>query len=449
MNETGHTAVVGLQWGDEGKGKIVDLLTEKHDLVVRYNGGANAGHTVVIGDDRYALHLIPSGILSPGKLCVIGNGVVIDPVQILREREILTSRGVAVSPDNLKISSRAHVVMPWHKQLDEALEKLLTNKNNDNSDKSIGTTKRGIGPTYADKITRSTAIRAGDLLDKNRLNERIETILEIKNAQLNAFNYKNDTLNAKSLYEEFAIVGEQISPYICDTTYLLHDRIKQGDRILFEGANATLLDVDHGTYPYVTSSNCTALGIPAGTGVPCKNINNVVGLVKAYATRVGGGPFPTELNDATGDAIRKAGNEYGTTTGRPRRCGWLDLVAVKYAAMICGATSIALSLFDILADMDELKICTAYKTSNNKPPTNMKPNQTTDHFLPDAYDLERIEPVYETFAGFDRAGLENAQSIADLPPNAKRYLDRIEQFVNVPIQMVGIGPERTQTLMHA
>lgn len=428
-----HRAVVGLQWGDEGKGKVVDILAEQHDFVVRYNGGANAGHTVVVGDQRYALHLIPSGILYPDTVCVIGNGVVIDPEQVLREREGLIARGVRVDSGNLKISNRAHVVMPWHKTLDEALENLLAG--GDGRDHSIGTTRRGIGPAYADKITRATSIRVGDLVDPQRLRARLEVTTYIKNAQLLAFDPQHEPIDADALLAYCEELGRQIAPHVTDTTYLLHDANREGKRVLFEGANACLLDIDHGTFPYVTSSNCSALGIPAGTGLPSSCVNSVVGIMKAYSTRVGAGPFPTELVDHTAEYIRERGHEYGTTTGRPRRCGWLDLVATRYSAMICGATSLVVTLLDVLAGLDELHLCTAYEINGEK----------TDRFRPDASDLEPAKPVFETLPGF-KEEITEVTSWGDLPENAKRYLDRIREYIDVPIEKVSVGPGRGQTI---
>ena len=435
-----HTAVVGLQWGDEGKGKIVDLFARDHDFVVRYNGGANAGHSIVVGDQRYAVHLIPSGVFYPGKVCVIGNGVVVDPEQLLKEIDTLNSRGIAVTPANLKISDRAHVVLPWHKTLDAALENLLashTGADGAGRDSSIGTTRRGIGPAYADKITRATAIRMGDLLDEAHLAERIRMVAAIKNAQLQAFDPHAAPIDVDALVEQQIEFGRRLRSHVSDTTYLLHDALRAGRRLLFEGANACLLDVDHGTFPYVTSSSTSALGIPAGTGVPGRHVQRVVGIMKAYTTRVGGGPFPTELLDETGDYIRRRGHEYGTTTGRPRRCGWLDLVAVRYSAMLSGATSLAVMLFDVLAGLDELRVCTAYRVASGEAPS--------DRFIPDAHRLARLEPVYETLPGF-RNEIAGVTEYARLPDAARRYLDRIAEFVAVPIEIVSVGPERTQTL---
>lgn len=430
-----HTAVVGLQWGDEGKGKIVDLLTARHDVIVRYNGGANAGHSIVVGDQKYAVHLIPAGILYPDKTCVIGNGVVVDPQKLVEEIDQLRARGVEVG-DNLRISDRAHVVMPYHKEHDALLERVLSSNVNGEADLSIGTTKRGIGPAYADKVHRSTAIRMGDLLDPQWLRAKLKVICAIRQKELAALDINASPLDPEELASKYAALGRRLAGHITDTAYLLHDYLKEGRSILFEGANACLLDIDHGTYPYVTSSNCSTLGIPAGTGVPGYHINRVLGIMKAYSTRVGAGPFPTELLDATGDRIRDRGNEYGTTTGRPRRCGWLDLVAVRYSAMICGATSLACMLLDVLSGFEELKICTHYRLPDGR---------VTDRFIPDAHRLEGVEPVYETLPGWTEE-IDDATDRASLPANALRYLERIEQLTGLPVEIVSVGPERKQTL---
>jgi len=430
-----NTAIVGLQWGDEGKGKIVDILTAQHDVIVRYNGGANAGHTIVVEDERYALHLIPSGILYQDKQCVIGNGVVVDPVKLIEEIESLVERGIPIG-SNLQISDRAHVVMPYHKVHDAALEKRLSQTANRN-DLSIGTTKRGIGPTYADKVHRATAIRMCDLLEKDVLLERLELICSIRCAELTALGVDTPPLDPVALADEFAAYGARLSPHIIDTVYALHDYIKSGKSILFEGANACLLDIDHGTYPYVTSSNCSSLGIHAGTGLPGKYVNKVVGIMKAYSTRVGAGPFPTEELGEIGKRIRQRGNEYGTTTGRPRRCGWLDLVAVRYSTMICGTTSVACMLLDVLSGHDELKLCVKYRLPDGS---------TSDRFIPDARKLALVEPIYETMNGWSQE-IDNITSPEELPENAQAYLSRISEYLELPISIVSVGPKRSQTVI--
>lgn len=427
---TRSTAVIGLQWGDEGKGKVVDLLARDHDVIVRYNGGANAGHSIVIGGERYALHLIPVGILSADRTCVIANGVVVDPVKLLSEIDGLRSRGVEVG-SNLRLSDRAHVVMPWHAEMDACLE--------GSEGGGIGTTRRGIGPAYADKAYRSMAIRVQDLLERDRLRERLEAIAPIRGAQLRALGSTAPDIDTGALLETYLGVGERLRPFVTDTVWLLHDLVRAGRRLLFEGANATLLDVDHGTYPFVTSSHCSTLGIPAGTGLPGACAGRIIGIMKAYATRVGGGPFPTEEHGPDGHRIRERGREYGTTTGRPRRCGWLDLVAVRYAAMISGATTLAVMLLDVLSGFDEIRVATRYRLPDGS---------STDRFPPDARTLARVTPIYETLPGWS----EPIESITDrprLPENARRYLDLIERTVGTPITIVSVGPDRRQTLVPA
>jgi len=440
MHHAPHTtAVVGLQWGDEGKGKIVDVLTAGHDVIVRYNGGANAGHTVVVGDQRYALHLIPSGILYPDKSCVIGNGVVVDPEKLIQEMEGLEARGIKVGT-NLVISDRAHVVMPYHKEQDAALEEYLSGVTaGERGNLSIGTTRRGIGPAYADKIHRSTAIRMGDLLDADYLASRLQVICRLRTEELKALGVQAPPLDPAALTARYAALGERLRPHVRDTVYHLHDCQRAGKNLLFEGANACLLDIDHGTYPYVTSSNCSTAGIHSGTGIPGRSLQRVIGIMKAYSTRVGAGPFPTELLDQTGSTIRERGREYGTTTGRPRRCGWLDLVAVRYSAMVCGATEIACTLFDVLTGFDELRICTHYRLADGT---------VTDRFIPDAKRLEGATPVYSTFKGWTEQ-VSDLPDRAALPQAARDYLDAVEQHVGVPVSMVSVGPERTQTLVSA
>ncbi|MDI9410249.1 MAG: adenylosuccinate synthase [Bacteroidia bacterium] len=440
MQHAPHTtAVVGLQWGDEGKGKIVDVLTAGHDVIVRYNGGANAGHTVVVGDQRYALHLIPSGILYPDKSCVIGNGVVVDPEKLIQEMEGLEARGIKVGT-NLVISDRAHVVMPYHKEQDAALEEYLSGVTaGERGNLSIGTTRRGIGPAYADKVHRSTAIRMGDLLDADYLASRLQVICRLRTEELKALGVQAPPLDPAALTARYAALGERLRPHVRDTVYHLHDCQRSGKSLLFEGANACLLDIDHGTYPYVTSSNCSTAGIHSGTGIPGRSLQRVIGIMKAYSTRVGAGPFPTELLDQTGSTIRERGREYGTTTGRPRRCGWLDLVAVRYSAMVCGATEIACTLFDVLTGFDELRICTHYRLADGT---------VTDRFIPDAKRLEGATPVYSTFKGWTEQ-VSDLPDRAALPQAARDYLDAVEQHVGVPVSMVSVGPERTQTLVSA
>ncbi len=434
------TAVVGLQWGDEGKGKVVDLLTPGYNAVVRYNGGANAGHSVVVKGERYALHLVPSGILYPGKLSIIGNGVVVDPEVLLKELDGLSSRGVDVS--GLVLSDRAHVVMPYHKAEDVAREEMRAYTDSRQGDaedgvahQAIGTTKRGIGPCYADKAYRSTAVRVGDLLRPESLRHKLGLTCFIKNALLKGLG-STQTFTAEQMIGWAAPLGKRLAPSIRDTTYLLHDLLSQGRRVLFEGANAALLDVDHGTHPFVTSSSTTVLGIPSGTGVPGSRIAQAIGVVKAYSTRVGNGPLPTEQINAIGDRIRERGREYGTTTGRPRRVGWLDLVAVRYSAMLNGATSLAVMLLDVLSGFDELRVCTAYEIDGER----------VQRFVPDADLLARAVPVYTTVRGWSE-DLTRSTTRASLPAGAREYLDLIERCVGVPVGVVSVGPDRAQTMV--
>lgn len=432
----GHAAaVVGLQWGDEGKGKVIDLLAGKFHAVVRYNGGANAGHSVVINGKRHALHLIPSGVFHPGVTGVIGNGVVLDPEVFMRELDGLAAAGIA-SP-SLVISDRAHLVLPYHKTEDAARETQL-GAGDGAGDKSIGTTRRGIGPAYADKAQRAGAIRVGDLLRPGLLSEKLARVCEQKNRVLRALDPAAALADARAIEASLAPARERLGPMITDTTYLLHGMLAQGKTLLFEGANATLLDVDHGTFPYVTSSNCSVLGIPAGSGVPGSTLSRVIGVMKAYSTRVGGGPFPTELVNPIGDRIRERGREYGTTTGRPRRCGWLDLVALRYAVMLNGVTEVALMLLDVLAGFDELKVCTAYRVGG----------ALTERFPPDAHDLAQAQPVFETLAGF-KEEVGGARERNELPEGARRYVQFIEDALGVPVRIVSVGPDRVQTIIEA
>ncbi|HVT79767.1 MAG TPA: adenylosuccinate synthase [Phycisphaerae bacterium] len=424
--DLGNTSIVGLQWGDEGKGKIVDLLTEHFDFAIRWNGGSNAGHSVKVGDKKYAFHLIPSGILRPDCVSVIANGVVIDPLKLLEEIDGLIGQGVKIE-ENLRISTNANVVVPYHKLQDQLSEAA-------SGGSKIGTTGRGIGPCYADKANRSTAVRMCDLLDDERLRAKLERIVEMKNKIFAAL-YNAPPLEWQPIFEQYRACGEQLRPFITDTTRLLHTAWKAGKRLLFEGANAVLLDLDHGTFPYVTSSNC-GTGLSVGTGLPGSAVNSTIGIVKAYSTRVGGGPFPTEQVNAIGDLIRERGHEYGTTTGRPRRCGWIDTVALRYTAAISGATGLSVMLLDVLSGFDELKICTHYEVKGEK----------TDWFPADALELEQAVPVYETIKGWHEP-LDNVRAFGDLPAQAKAYLARLEHFVGVPVKIVSIGPARHQTLM--
>jgi adenylosuccinate synthase len=426
LGKLGNTSIIGLQWGDEGKGKIIDLLAGDYDLSVRWNGGSNAGHKVEVGEKKYRFHLIPIGILRPRVTCVIASGVVIDPIGTLQELDGLIQSGVSIE-NNLKLSANANVVLPYHKMQDALSESSL-------GDAKIGTTARGIGPAYADKANRSTAIRLADLLDDARLKEKLTRIVPIKNAILKAL-YNAEPLAWEPMFEQFRSCGEQLRPYITDTTRLLHEAWRSGQKMLLEGANAVLLDVDHGTVPFVTSSNC-GTGLSVGTGLPAKAVDTTLGIIKAYSTRVGAGPFPTELNDAIGDGIRKRGHEYGTTTGRPRRCGWIDAVALRYSIAISGATMAAVMLLDVLSGCDEIKICTGYQINGD----------STDWFPADAQELSRAVPVYETLSGW-REDITRCKTVAELPAAARRYLERLEHHVAIPLKLISVGPMRHQTLV--
>lgn len=435
----GHTAVVGLQFGDEGKGQIVDLLTRRFDVVVRYNGGANAGHTVQIGDQKFALHLLPSGVLWPDKLNVVGNGLVVDPAQMLKEIDALRQRGIDVRP-NLRVSDRAHVVFPYHKVQDAVLETALAHGRGETE--KIGTTGRGIGPAYADKALRGTAVRMGELLDADRLREKLAHIVSVKNAILKALTdlcgedaATGTPFDADALAEQYVQYGRRLAPMICDTSDLLLGKVEAGCKVLFEGANAVLLDVDHGTYPYVTSSHCSALGVYPGSGLPGGTVQHVVGICKLYTSRVGGGPFPTELHDATSQRIREVGGEYGTTTGRPRRCGWLDLVAIRYTSRLCGATSLACTGLSVLAGMENLKVCVGYRYRG----------EVLKDYPADARILDEVEPVLETMEGFP-GPVDQCREFGELPPGARAYLQYVSSFVGVPVSLVCVGRRRDQIL---
>jgi adenylosuccinate synthase len=424
------TCVIGLQWGDEAKGKIVDLLTREHDFVVRYQGGANAGHTVVVGDQVYKLSLLPSGILTPGVTCVIASGVVLNPARVIEELDDLAKRG-AGHPDNLRVSDRLHVIFPWHFAEDRALDQSTSDGEN------IGTTGRGIGPCYRDKVGRSHAVRLGDLY-RPGFRAQIEHIAAAKNRVLAVLYPTGEfkPLDAVAIFREYSAYAERLRPYVCDTTELLLSAAESGKRILFEGAQGALLDVDHGTYPFVTSSNSSGVGISSGSGVPARHIGRIIGVVKAYSTRVGGGPFPTELDNPIGQRLRDRGNEYGTVTRRPRRCGWLDVVAVRYTSRLSGVTSISVMLLDVLSGFDELKICTAYEIDGHR----------TTRFPSHVEDLRRAQPVFESLPGW-KEEVTDCRSFDQLPPNARAYLRRISELVGQPIEMVSVGPERDQTIV--
>ena len=420
--------VIGLQWGDEAKGKLVDILTEGKDLVVRYQGGANAGHTVVIGDDVYKLHHIPSGILNEGVLNLITAGVVINPPTIIEEIESLKARGIDVAA-RMKISGRAHVVMPWHVLEDKMWNRLVSGEDN------IGTTLRGIGPCYADKVGRSFAIRIGDMLQDD-FADRVRKIVEVKKRVLTAAgNEDSSSLDAEAIIAEYTKFAEALRPLVTDTNRILLDAIDEDKEILFEGAQGSLLDIDHGTFPFVTSSNSSGLGISTGSGVPGNWLTNVVGVMKTYATRVGGGPFPTEQDNEQGQHIRDEGNEYGTTTGRPRRCGWFDAVAARYTARLGGVTSIAITMLDVLSKLPEIQVCVAYELDG----------QRIDYFPAHVNDLRRLKPIYETLPGWQQ-DVTGARSLDDLPVGAIEYVKSIESLVGRRVEFISVGPDRAQTI---
>jgi adenylosuccinate synthase len=417
--------IVGAQWGDEGKGKVTDFLAEKADMVVRHQGGANAGHTVVVGDRTFKLHLIPSGILYPGKTSVIANGVVVDPEILIQELDYLQAEGIPV--DALRISTQAHLVMPYHKLMDALQE-------GRRGEGKIGTTLRGIGPAYADKAAR-VGIRVGELLDPAHLRERIAAQVAEKNRLFQSV-YNQAPLDAAAVVDQYLGYGERIRPFMANTAGLINDAIDHDKNVLFEGAQGTLLDIDHGTYPYVTSSHPVAGGACIGAGVGPTRIDQVYGVLKAYTTRVGDGPFPTELAGAAAHDIRERGREYGTTTGRPRRVGWLDGVALRHAARVNGMTGVVVTRLDVLDPLPELAIAVAYRLADGR---------TTTTFPDDATVLAAVEPVYETMPGW-RAPTTAARRLEDLPDAARRYLDRISEVTGTPVVMVSVGAERTHTI---
>lgn len=418
--------VVGLQWGDEGKGKVVDILAEKADIVVRYGGGANAGHTVIIGETKFALHLMPSGAVRPNTTCVIANGVVVDPAVLLEEIAGLEAKNLDLK-GRLWISACAHVVLDYHKLEDRLREEAL-------GAGKIGTTARGIGPCYADKTGRSFAVRMGDLLDMAALKQKLEHIVAYKNKLFSAL-YNAAPISCNEIYQKCLDYSKKLGPYICNTTELLHKALDEKKTILFEGAQGSLLDIDHGTFPFVTSSNASALGLGPGCGVPPQQIQRLIGVVKAYTTRVGSGPFPSEQDNAIGQRIRDKGHEYGTTTGRPRRCGWFDAVAVRYSAAISGITDIAMMHLDTLAEHEELNICHAYQIDG----------KTTDFFPADSNLLARAQCVYQTVPGW-KDDLSGISRFEDLPQTAQNYVKTVEKIIRVPIKMIGVGPRRTQVI---
>ena len=419
-------AVVGSQWGDEGKGKVIDFLATQADVVVRGQGGNNAGHTLVVDGKKFALRLIPSGILNPNTINVIGNGIVFDPKGFFEEIEMLESNGI--STKNIKISDRAHIVFPYHKELDGLAEEAR-------GDNKIGTTKKGIGPCYMDKTERS-GIRVCDLMDKEIFAKKLKLQVDAKNKLVTGVYGKEAMFDFDEIYNEFIVYAEKMRPYVEDTTVIVYDAIKANKKVLFEGAQGTLLDLDLGTYPFVTSSHPTSGGFAVGAGVGPNMIKDVVGIVKAYTTRVGEGPFVTELFDETGERIRTQGREFGTVTGRARRCGWFDAVIVKYAARVNGITSISFMLLDVLTGFDKIKICTAYKMGD----------KIINNFPASLEDLAKCEPVYEELDGWNE-DLTNIEKFEDLPENAKKYIARVEELIDANIDLVSVGPNRTQTII--
>ncbi len=419
--------MIGLQWGDEAKGKLVDLLTSDFDFVVRYQGGANAGHTVVVGDQTYKLHHIPSGILNPQVVNLITPGVVLNPPTILQEIRSLRERGIHAG-ENLLISDRVHVVFPWHLEEDRLLNQAIVDGEN------IGTTLRGIGPCYRDKVGRQTAVRLGDMYRPD-FKERIDRLTAIKQTLLGSLSPEPLTLDADTIYREYSGYAAELETHVTDTTPLLLDAVEADKRILYEGAQGALLDIDHGTYPFVTSSNSSGVGVAAGSGVPGSAIQRVLGVIKSYTTRVGGGPFPTEQDNAIGQHIRDRGNEYGTTTGRPRRCGWFDAVAVRYTARLSGVNALSLMMMDVLCELPEIKVCVAYRIDGCE----------IRDFPSHVDDLRRAEPIYETLPGWEQ-DVSEIDRPEDLPENARRYIARIGELVGRPVGVISVGPDRAQTM---
>jgi adenylosuccinate synthase len=418
--------VVGAQWGDEGKGKVVDLLAERSDIVVRFQGGNNAGHTLVVGGEKTVLHLVPSGVLHRGKTCVIANGVVVDPVVLLEEVDHLRARGLLQRDDELRISEQAHLILPYHKAIDLARERLR-------GQGKIGTTGRGIGPAYEDKMAR-IGIRVVDLLEEDTFRKKLRSNLEEKNAYLRAM-LGEEALGFEEIFESYQRIGERLRPHVTDTSRLLDAEIRRGRRVLFEGAQGTMLDVDHGTYPFVTSSNCVSAAAAAGSGVAPALARRSLGITKAYTTRVGSGPFPTEIVGELGERLRRDGDEYGATTGRPRRCGWFDAVVVRHAARLSGLDGLAVTKLDVLAGIDPLRLCVAYRSGS----------ETVDYVPASAGKLAAAEPVYEEMKGF--AALPKGDRLEDLPDNARRYLAAIERLTGVPVKIVSVGARREETIV--
>ena len=421
-----NIVVIGTQWGDEGKGKIVDLLAEHADIVVRFQGGNNAGHTMVVEGEQFISHLVPSGILQ-GKICVIGNGLVVDPAVLIEEMDYLAGRGIDVGPQKLQISDRAHLIMPHHRAIDHAREAMK-------GDKKIGTTGRGIGPAYEDKATRR-GIRFADLLDAESFPEKIGAIMEEKNFYLSRY-FNADPLDPREVIEQYRGYARRLAPHVTNVSITVFAGMRAGRQVLFEGAQGTHLDIDHGTYPYVTSSNTVAGNACAGAGIGPKEITGVIGVVKAYTTRVGAGPFPCELFDAIGDRIQEKGVEFGATTGRRRRCGWLDIVLLRNAVRLNGLTGLAVTKLDVLGGLKEIKICTGYRRNG----------QELHDFPTDLKVLEACRPVFETLPGWSE-DISGIREFDKLPINTKNYITRIKSLVDTPIDLISVGPGRNQTIV--
>lgn len=417
--------VVGTQWGDEGKGKITDFLSKQAEVVARYQGGDNAGHTIVFNDTKYKLHLIPSGIFYSDKTCVIGNGMVVNPKSLVTELAYLHERGV--STDNLRISNRAHVILPYH-QLQDKLEE------DTKGDAKVGTTLKGIGPCYMDKAAR-IGIRIADLLDKEVFAEKLKTVLAIKNRMFVKM-YEVDAIEFDDIFEEYYAYGQQFAKYVCDTSVVLNNALDEEQKVLFEGAQGVLLDIDHGTYPFVTSSNAASGGVSSGAGIGPSKIHHVVGVCKAYTSRVGDGPFPTQLDDEIGHTIREVGKEYGTTTGRPRRVGWFDSVVVRHSRRVSGITDLCLNSIDVLTGLETLKICTAYEFEG----------KLLDEYPPNFRVLEQCKPVFEELPGWTE-DITGIRKFEDLPVNAQNYVKRIEALTGIELLTFSVGPAREQTVI--